>query len=420
MILALAVLALSVYSEASSKPIIADSTSGDFLVVSEPQLRGDSQFFVARSIQNNLNYELRAGQFPTYQIGDLLYIEGTPKIIKKNDPLYRASRIKGVVATISYPEIIFLGEAEWSVGDFFVLARRYLIRVRQKLTKNISQIIPEPESGLLNGIIFGERSDFSEKLSSAFSRVGLTHIVALSGYNITIVIAFLSLIVSRGNKRSHLLFCISGILIFVLATGLSASVIRAAIMGSVFLLAGFWGRKPDGLVAIIFAATVMAILNPAILVYDIGFQLSFAAMLGMILLVPLMSSGAVFSNPLWGSVLAGTVSAQLFTWPIISANFGVVSIIAPLSNLLVLPVIPITMATGFGVSLISLFSPSLASLISFVPWLFVAYISKITQVLSGYKYAAISVKVVSPVIIVGYYLLLIDFILLLKYRHDHR
>lgn len=401
-----------------AQPIVINENVKSVVVIDEPKTSGNYQKIIVKERSEEQFYEIITGQFPEFLIGDLLDIEGVPQSVGKEDPFYHNHLLRGVIAIYSFPQIDKTGFAGPGSEETFIWLRRILVSVRKKLSGSVSGYLHEPQAGLLNGIIFGERGNFPSSLSTAFSRTGLTHIVALSGYNITIVIAFLSIIINRGNRRLFTVLCVLGIAIFILATGLSSSVIRAGLMGSVFLLAGFWGRRPDGLVAILFAAFIMSLANPYILAYDIGFQLSFAAMLGMILLAPKIEALLVALGHTFSQVVASTIAAQIFTWPIISANFGIFSVVSPISNLLVLPLIPAVMFFGFSFSVVGLFSPSLAKIASLIPWFLTTYIAKVAELLSLINFSAVPLEFTSPILIYGYYLLIIDFILILNGRKN--
>ncbi|MDD3481084.1 MAG: ComEC/Rec2 family competence protein, partial [Patescibacteria group bacterium] len=180
---------------------------------------------------------------------------------------------------------------------------------------------------------------------------------------------------------------IFGIWAFVFATGLSASVVRAAIMGSLLLLAGKIGRKSSAFNAILVASSVMVFLNPSILIYDVGFQLSFAAVIGIIYLAPHLEKPFVIFGKGLSTIMAGTIAAQLLTIPIISYHFGRVSLISLLANILILPFVPILMLLGFLVATIGLTSLWLASLLAFIPWVLLSYFFLVARELGSLSFA---------------------------------
>lgn len=168
-------------------------------------------------------------------------------------------------------------------------------------------------------------------------------------------------------KRQAIIASLISIFLFIALTGFQTSSIRAGIMGSLFLIGPFFGRKSDSIRALILSGLIMLVFNP-FLIYDAGFQLSFAAALGIILL------SSTFKKYLKSDILAATFSAYIFTLPILIYSFGQLSLVGPITNLLVLPIMPILMVAGFIASLFSF--------LSFIPLIFLTYIVKITEIFS--------------------------------------
>ena len=171
------------------------------------------------------------------------------------------------------------------------------------------------------------------------SKSGTTHLVALSGYNITILVKIiagtLAFILSR---RKALLGTILAIIAFVIMAGAEASVIRAAIMGSIAAIAPFVGRLYAPRNAIAAAALGMALWNPNILAYDVGFQLSFLALIGIIYMKPALETLFKIQNKgflNWKENLATTASAQIMVTPLLIGTFGSISATSLISNLLI-------------------------------------------------------------------------------------
>ena len=158
--------------------------------------------------------------------------------------------------------------------------------------------------------------------------------------------------------------------------GFQPSSIRAGIMGGLFVLAQAFGRKSVGTRAIILTGGIMLIINPLLLFYDIGFQLSFLAVFGIISLAP------YFKKRVKSTILATTLSAYIFTAPILLYNFGKISFVGPLTNILIIPVIYWIMILGLAFSLLSLVFPLGASLLSFPLWLLLTYVVKIVELFS--------------------------------------
>ena len=191
----------------------------------------------------------------------------------------------------------------------------------------INQVLPEPQAGLLNGILFGIRANMPKNFYEALITTGTVHIVALSGQNISILAKVISEITLRCGRRISIWITFSSIIGFVLFVGFEPTLIRAAIMGSLSLLAVYFGRKDWSLLSLILAAGMMLIVNPS-WIDNLSFQLSFLATLGIILLssgTPLKRAKNLveeIKNDLLLN-LRTTLSAQIFTVPIIFIPFRV-------------------------------------------------------------------------------------------------
>lgn len=243
----------------------------------------------------------------------------------------------GVWSVCSRAEIDKI-QTRFSVIDKII---RSFVGWRGEVQHQAQKLWTEPKSSLMSGILYGARSGLPKDLLENFNRVGLTHIIAISGYNISVVAAALLgvLIYSGINRRQAFWIVTGGIILFVLFSGASASVVRAGIMGIIVLLAGFAGRSSRVGNILVITAAIMLLLNPFILIWDAGFQLSFIATLGLVYLSPLFSA--------WPEILAVTFSAIIATLPLILFQFGRLSLVAPVVNILVLWLIPFLMLFGF-------------------------------------------------------------------------
>lgn len=391
------------------------------LIIEEPKISGKSQLILAKDAANNIKgyIQIRTQQFPRYQFGEIIEFKGELKGLSEGQEQYRGYfKSKNIVGFAHYPELGVSKDLTLNWFDrLFVAIRKPLINIRFKYETAINRILPEPHSGLLSGILFGSKADLSDELLSLLSISGTIHIIALSGYNITIVAEASRFLTNRFSRNMAFFVPVLFIIFFVLATALSASVIRAAIMGIILLLAGRIGRQSDALIAILFACAVMVFVNPMILLYDAGFQLSFAAVCGIIFLAPRLERYFMTIGPNLGPILASTVAAQLFAWPITSYYFGSVSFISPVSNLLILPFIPLLMLFGFIVATVALFSVSLGNLLALIPWTILSYILKAVKFFSSFSKSAVHYKVSSPFLIIAYWMFLIDLLIFTKRRN---
>jgi competence protein ComEC len=210
--------------------------------------------------------------------------------------------------------------------------------------------LPEPEAGLAAGILIGLRERVDRDLAAAFATAGASHIVAISGWNIAIVAGIVGALL-RGRSRRQVAVIVGGtIAVYVVAAGASPSVVRAAVMASVVLIARETGRAGRAPAALAWAATILLLIGPE-MIADAGFRLSVAATAGLL----------AWSTPLgrWLGRIAGgrlpgwlaeslgiSLAAQLATLPDVLATFGRLSLVAPVVNLLVVPIVPVAMAGG--------------------------------------------------------------------------
>jgi competence protein ComEC len=270
---------------------------------------------------------------------------------------------------IYQPEITKLKEGQGNR----MIATLYLLK--NKFIENINAAIPEPNSSLLNGVILGAKQSLGEKLLTDFKNVGLIHIVVLSGYNLTLIILGVLHVASYfGKRKLGFVVSIFLLILFSLMVGLGATVIRAAIMAMIAILAKHLGRPNDALRALFVAGILMLLWNPLLLTHDPSFQLSFMATLGLILFSPFLETW--ISQQKWlnfittkggvREILASTFAVQLFLLPFLIKMSGTFSLISFLVNLIVLPLVPTLMFLGFATGL-SGFLPLIGK---FVAWPF--------------------------------------------------
>lgn len=274
-------------------------------------------------------------KFTEFNYGDIVELNGVLEMTWRADPRISAS--------IKNPEIKIIKTQQ---GNYFL---SQLFRLRKFLISRLEKFLPFPSSGFAAGILFGSRSGIPREIIDDFKHTGLTHILALSGFNIIILIAFIENLFLFFSRKTADMLSLGLIFVFTLMVGAQPSVVRAAIMGSLSLLARIFGRKSSGIRSLLIAGFFMAVIDPFIIFYDIGFQLSFLATAGLILFSERLKK--FFAKcPNWLGAkdsFAATVSAQIFTLPLIIYYFKGFSLVAPLANLIVLPFIPILMLGSF-------------------------------------------------------------------------
>ncbi|MFA5270431.1 MAG: ComEC/Rec2 family competence protein [Patescibacteria group bacterium] len=328
---------------------------------------------------------------PDYEYGNLLWLSGRVDLpINRGDFDYAGylSRF-GVSTTMNYPAVELIKPF---AGNPLL---RYLYLLKHQLISTIQSTLPEPAAGLLAGLLFGIKSDLPPSLTDEFNRVGLTHIIALSGFNITIIVAGLLGLFCFLSLRWRYSLIIIAIVLFVLMIGISPSVTRAAIMGILVLWASLTGRLADSGIALLLAATTMLLANPLVLYHDVGFQLSFAATVGIIYLNPIFYD--IFRRlPRWlNNLLSPTLGALVFSTPLLIYQFERLSLIAPLSNVLVLPVISTAMGLGFISTLLGLIYPPAGVLFGMLSVWPLRYIVGVATALSRLPAASVEAKISS-------------------------
>jgi len=289
-------------------------------------------------------------------------------------------------------------------GTFFVVAN--LIKIKNYFCSTINKTLPEPHAALMLGILLGAKTSLPEWLLKIFQIIGITHIIAISGYNITILAKVADKTLGKIGRRYIFWGVVAMILSFVVMTGASASVVRAGVMGALLVYAGFIGRKSNITNALVFAGTIMILLNPLILKNDIGFQLSFLATLGLVYISPIFEKWLIKIPEFFRVLLSATLSAQVLTLPILISSFGLVSLISPVSNTIILPFIPVSMFLGFASGLAGMIWLPLGKLIGFFSYIILETIIKLSQLLASIPYASVTLKINNWWVLAVYYLVI--------------
>ena len=263
-----------------------------------------------------------------------------------------------------------------------------LVGIREALTGVIERALPTEHAALLSGLLFGDTRGFTREFRDAMAASGTTHLTALSGYNIAILIEsmFAACAWLMLSRRMRFIGTMLFVVLFVLMVGAEASVVRAAIMGSLVLLAGETGRVYHVRNAMTFAALGMLLLDPTLLVWSAGFLLSFLSLIGIVYLRPALQDlfgvrtgrdgGGAFG---WREHFLTTLAAQLMVLPVIMRYFGEFSFTAILANVLVLEFVPFTMFLGFLLIALGFVLPPVAPFFTSVVSIPLAYMSAIIR-----------------------------------------
>ena len=369
---------------------------------------------------------LSTDRYHTFRYGDTIVATGTlarPETFTTdygrtfNYPGYLA--VRDVTHVMRFAEVARVATAEeWSL-------RGWLLAGKERFATAIKEAIPEPAASLGLGLLLGMQAGLGERLEAAFRETGIIHIVVLSGYNVMLVVAFIHF--SLAWVRSvwvRVGVGVGAIVLFALIVGGSATVVRASIMACLVLLAFALGRRYDVLRGLLLAGLLMLLINPHLLLYDIGFQLSFMATLGLILVTPQFESTMVTTPQFirWREFFLATLVTQLAVFPLLLYHIGEVSLVAVLVNVLVLPAVPaamlLTFLTGLGAMLPAVFAP-LVTLVGYLAWLSLTYIIVVAELFAQLPFATLVAPPLPWVVVPFGYSLLLGAWLLWRWYHRH-
>lgn len=322
-----------------------------------------------------------------YEYGERLRIRGQLQTPPENEDF----SYKDYLVRQSIYSYVTKAEVTRLPGNNGNIISTQIYKLKSKLLENTYRLFQDPEASLFAGILFGVDTGLPKKLQEAFKNTGTAHIIAISGFNIAIIAGVLFTTFKYFfNERTSAILAVCGIFFYMFLVGGDAAVFRATLMGAISIFGRQTGRRNDGLNALGFVALIMTLLNPLVL-WDVGFQLSFFATLGLILyaepfsqftenLIATFSKGDIntFTKIINENVVL-TFAAQLTTIPIMAYHFNRISLISFIANPFILPVQPAVMIIG-GISVfISLIIYPIGQLIAWFAWAFAAYTIRIVE-----------------------------------------
>lgn len=286
----------------------------------------------------------------------------------------------------------------------------WLYTPKHILERAISRILSEPEAGLAKGLLLGGDDYLPRTLKESFAAVGLSHMIAVSGYNITLIAEMLlGLGLFFGLWRKQAVWtALFGIAFFIVMIGMPASASRAGAMAAVVFVALQTGRLAQPINALLFAGGVMLFFNPLLLRYDLGFQLSFLATLGILWSAPYQERLAHLGFLLRhiGEVVLMTIAVELFVLPIILFSFHTFSPLIIIGNFLVV-LVPFVMASAFGAAVLFLVVPGAHLVLSPIAFALLFIITRSVEWLGSIDGARISVENFGVVHVVVWYSFLV-------------
>lgn len=286
----------------------------------------------------------------------------------------------------SYQSPLHIGQAPKSFTST-------LMSFRARALSATHQLFEEPSSYLLAGLIFGA-DELNDDWQTDFRRTGTAHITVASGYNIGLVVYWIVMLSAYFGIRRQRVFGVVGLglVAYVMIAGGEAPVVRAAILASVVLIANYVERKSNGFHLWLLVGAIMLLFNPLLLFYDVGWQLSMLSTFGLLVVEPRLRQFLLWLPERYElrKSLSSTLSATLSTLPVTVFSFGNFSPIAPIANLLILPLIPFSMLSGLLAITIASANSLVGLWFSVLPSALLKYILVIISSLSRLPFAYVA------------------------------
>ncbi len=320
------------------------------------------------------NIEIEGFGVPMVYKGDEVKVEG--KLYPK-----RGDNIAG----ISFAKMSLISRGESKIDE-----------LRRSFTVGLQNTLPEPLASLGIGILIGQRSGIPEGLNEQLKRVGLVHIVAVSGYNLTIFILFSQRILRKRSRFQATVIPGVLIMIFLMITGFSPSIVRASAVSGIGLLMWYFGRQIKPILLILLVASLTAGWNPLYIWSSVGWYLSFSAFFGILILSPLIHKHFVphrLQKSSFLRLLSETIGAQVCTIPILLFIFQTFSVVSIVANLLVVPLIPFVMLATVVAGLYGMVGHFLFGGVIVLPArIMLGYIVETTDLLSKLPFATVKIQ----------------------------
>ncbi|NIV33410.1 MAG: DUF4131 domain-containing protein, partial [Anaerolineae bacterium] len=343
---------------------------------------------------------VRAPRYPEYHYGDTLSILAP----LERPPIFEAFSYREYLARQNIHTMARRSRIELLAEQSGFSLKAHILHLKARVHQVINRILPEPHAALLNGILLGIESGIPRDLYDDFNATGTSHIIVISGSNISLVVAILLLLGQKVfGKRYATLLATLGVVLYTILVGADASVVRAAIMGGIYVGAIYFGRGNHTLNALFVAGLMMTLINPLTL-WDVGFQLSFMATWGLIVLVPLLEGGAARFlgqslsaeqvggvTDLMNEALLVTIAAQIMTAPLTLYQFQRFSLVSLLANLLIVPVQPLVMIFGGLATIAGLIFLPLGQIVGWLAWLPLAWSITIVRWTARFSWAQLEI-----------------------------
>ncbi len=389
-------------------------------IVMEPDIRGNGARYTIESSRYDGRALVFSSSYPKFSYGDVLDVRCSYEKPEAFDGFdYPGFLAKDGVYSICRTPISIerVGRYEFPVFTISGIRQR-LLSAKEKFQDTLDKTLTSRESTFVSSLVLGNRNAIPKDIQEQFRVTGVSHVMAISGMHIMILTVLLYNVFYwlRVPRHKSFIIAILVLLVFISIIGFRASGVRAVMFAFGAMLGEIVRRPVKPLNILLFVASALLFVNPLLLVYDVGFQLSFLAVMGLVYLMPIMKRVFVFlPNPFkLRDVLVMTLSAQLFTLPWLMYKFGAVSIIAPVVNILILPLVPYIMAGGLVTVLIGTVSVSIAFITGLITSALAWYVLGVVGVFSGTPYAQIEwimpIWAVGVIYVVAFLLLANDYV----------
>lgn len=282
--------------------------------------------------------------------------------------------------------------ARMSFAKLTLLERQpsFIDDVRRKFAAGMQSALPEPVASFGLGILVGQRNTLPEEISEQFTHVGLTHIIAVSGYNLTIIMQAAARLLQNRSKFQYLFVSIGLLALFLLLAGSSPSLVRASVVCGLGLAAWYYGRTIQPVALLLVAAAVTAVANPLYVWGNVSWMLSFLAFFGVLVLSPIMIQRFYKRDKkpgLVAGIIIESLCAEAMTLPYVLYIFGQISLIAPIANVLVVALVPLAMLLSLIAGLAGMLVPMVAGWIAWPATVLMTYMLDVAALLSRVPHA---------------------------------
>ncbi len=378
------------YTESVGKIVSLDGIVSD-----DPDIRLSSKHLNVTLLDKDINILVIIDRNTEVSYGDEIKVRGIlenpENFITQSGKEFNYKRYlanQDIYYVIKKAEIKIISHGHGSI------IKSWLYNLRRLFMENINRVIPVPESDLANGLILGARGGFDNEMKNEFINTGTIHIVALSGYNVSIVAdGIMKVFGLIFSEIISIIFGVVVIILFVIMAGASPTAIRAGIMAVIMLLGRMTGRRYDAGRALVVAGLLMITIDLRVL-SDMSFQLSFIATFGILFVTPKVIKWVKFLPLRFGirELMASTIAATISVLPVLLYLTGVLSLVSIPANILILLFIPITMLFSFIVGVVGFISPILSIPFGYIAHLLLLYILSVIHFFASLSFTSMTIQ----------------------------